>query len=212
MRIGVIACDMMRSEIAALVADDPDVVSVVYLDSALHIRPEVLRETVVGQVEALAGEVDAIFLGYGRCRSLPGIEEREDVLVFLPQYDDCISMLLSPERRAEEVGREAGTWFMTPGWARVSASMIISEMGLDQAAELGHDPMAMARRLFSNYRRGLLIDTGLPGAEFALCREQARAFCEDFGLTLEETEVDGQTRLREEYERFKRLVRGAAGG
>ena len=212
MRIGVIACDMMRSEIAALLADDPDVVSVVYLDSALHVRPAEMRETVAEHVRTLSDEVDAIFLGYGRCRALSGIEEISDVPVHLPQHDDCISMLLSPERRAEEIEREAGTWFMSPGWARVSMEMIISEMRLDRANELGHDPTAMAKRLFTNYRRGLLFNTGLPEAEFALCREQARAFCEDLDLALEETESPPKTGLLAEYESFKRLMREVADG
>lgn len=203
MRIGVIACDMMRSEIAELLADDPDVVSVVYLDSALHVRPAEMRETVAEHVRSLSGEVDAVFLGYGHCRALGGIEETSDVPVFLPQHDDCISMLLSPERRVEEIEHEAGTWFMSPGWARVSMEMIISEMGLDRVADLGHDPAAMAKRLFSNYRRGLLFNTGLPEAEFALCREQARGFCEDLGLAFEEAEGPRNSGLLEEYERFK---------
>lgn len=211
MRIGVIACDMMRSEITALVDGDPDVVGVIYLDSALHVRPAEMREAVDDQVRILACDVDAIFLGYGTCRALGGIGEAGfDVPVYVPRFDDCISMLLSPERRAEEIEREAGTWFMSPGWARVSMEMIIREMGLERAAELGHDPAAMAKRLFSNYRRGLLFNTGLPEEEFALCRERARDFCEDLGLELEEIRLTGKTGLQEEYERFKQSVREVA--
>lgn len=213
MRIGVIACDMMRSEIAALVDGDPDVTRVIYLDSALHVRPAEMREAVADQVRIIAGDVDAIFLGYGTCRALGGIGEADlGIPVFLPRFDDCISMLLSPERRSEELAREAGTWFMSPGWARVSMEMIIRETGLERAVELGHDPVAMAKRLFSNYRRGLLFNTGLQEEEFAPCREQARGFCEDLGLELEEVKLTGKTGLLEEYERFRRLVRETAGG
>lgn len=203
---------MMRSEIAALIARDPDVVDVLYLDSALHVRPAGMREAVEAQVRIMAREVDAIFLGYGTCRALGGIAEVGfDVPVFLPRFDDCISMLLSPERRADELEREAGTWFMSPGWARVSMEMIIREMGLERVADLGHDPSVMAKRLFSNYRRGLLFNTGLPDEEFAPCRERARGFCEDLGLAFEEAESPPKTGLQEEYERFRLLLPGEVG-
>lgn len=210
-RIGVIACDMMRSEIEALVDGDPRVVSVAHLSSSLHMRPEELREAVEERVRLVAREVDAVFLGYGGCRALGGIGEVDlGVPVFLPRFDDCISMLLSPERRAEEIEREAGTWFMSPGWAGVSREMIIREMGFERAAELGHDPVMLAKRMFSNYRRGLLFNTGLPEAEFALRREQAHEFCEDLGLALEEIETGPGSGLKDEYERFRAALGGGA--
>jgi hypothetical protein len=208
MRIGVIACDIMRREIAALVEGDPDVTRVVYLDSALHIHPESMRETVAEQIEAIAGEVDVVLLGYGRCRALAGVEDTASVPVVHPHDDDCISLLLSPERRAAELEREAGTWFMSPGWAAISSEMIVREMGLDRASDFGREPMEMVRRLFSNYRRGLLFNTGLPAEEFASCREAARRFCDDFGLELEEIEVGASSRLAQELERCKELARG----
>lgn len=206
MRIGVIACDMMRSEIATLLEVDPDIERVIYLDSALHIRPKGLRDAVVEQIEAVADEVDAIFLGYGRCRALEGVEDIVSIPVVLPRFDDCISLLLSPERRASEIEHEVGTWFMSPGWSRVSADMVIRELGLDRAADFGRDPLEMAKRLFSNYRRGLLFNTGLPAREFESCRQAARRFCDDFGLELEEIEVDASPRLKQELERCKEMA------
>ncbi len=66
--------------------------------------------------------------------------------------------------------------------------MVIKELKLDRATRYGRDPMEMARRLFTHYRRGLYIDTGIEGREAYL--DKTRAFCLDFGLTLETTTAD----------------------
>ena len=89
-----------------------------------------MKDTILDRINEMKERVDVIFLGYGYCHSLKGIEEEVDIPVFLPQYDDCIAMLLGPERYAAEVKKEAGTWFMTPGWAEISAEMVIKELRL----------------------------------------------------------------------------------
>jgi hypothetical protein len=106
----------------------------------------------------------------------------------LPQVDDCIALLLTPERYAEEIAKEVGTWFMTPGWAEVGAEMVIRELHLDRARKYGKDPLDMARRLFTHYRRGLFIDTGVGGKQESIAN--AMSFCADFNLSLEETSAE----------------------
>lgn len=207
MRIGVIACDMIKHEIARLVENDPDVTEVVYLEAALHITPERMRDAIVERIESLAGEVDAVFLGYGYCQSLQGIEDLVSVPTVLPPYDDCILMLLTPERYRDEIAHEVGTWFMSPGWAEVSAHMVIKELKLDRALKYGRDPMEMAKRLFTHYKRGLFFNTGLAEEELEPYREKARRFCDDFGLEFQETEVPESPILREQLERCKELAR-----
>lgn len=206
MRIAVIACDMIRNEIAALIEGDPDITEVVYLEAALHIHPERMRDAIVGQIDALEGQVDAVFLGYGYCQSLKGIEELVTVPTVLPPYDDCIVFLLGPDRYREEIGREVGTWFMSPGWAEVSAEMVIKELKLDRAIKYGRDPMEMAKRLFTHYRRGLFFNTGLAEEDLGPYREKAQRFCSDFGLRFEEAESAPASILREQLERAKRLA------
>ena len=147
-----------------------------------------MRSALVAQINEMAERVDAIFLGYGFCQSLQGIEEECSVPVILPQVDDCISLLLSPERYAAEVKKKTGTWFMTPGWAEVGAEMVIKELHLDRVVKYGKDPMEMARRLFTHYRRGLFIDTGVGNNATSL--EAAGKFCGDFNLVLERTEAE----------------------
>jgi len=206
MRIAVIACDMIKNEIAALIDGDPDITEVVYLEAALHIYPEKMRDAIVEQINALEGTVDAVFLGYGYCQSLKDIEQLVNVPTVLPPYDDCIIFMLTPERYAQEIEHEVGTWFMSPGWAEVGAHMVIKELKLDRALKYGRDPMEMAKRLFTHYKRGLFFNTGLPDAELGPYREKAQQFCSDFSLEFQETAVAESPILREELERCKRLA------
>ncbi len=188
MRLGVVACTVLKPELDLLLDSVPEVAEVIYLDAALHVYPQKMLERLRQEVRTLGPKVDAVFLGYGYCQSLRGLDEEFDFPVILPQVDDCISLLLTPERYAEEVRREVGTWFMSPGWTEIGAQMVIKELKLERAVRYGKDPMEMARRLFTHYRRGLFIDTGVEGKEAFLAK--ARAFCEDFNLTLERTTAD----------------------
>ena len=188
MRLGVIACTALKPELDRLLDSVPELADVVYLDAALHIRPQKMLERLREEIHTMGSKADAVFLGYGYCQSLRGVDEEFTFPVILPQVDDCISLLLTPERYAEEVRREVGTWFMTPGWAEVGAQMVIEELKLERAILYGKDPMEMARRLFTHYRRGLFVDTGVEQKEVFL--EKARAFCKDFQLTLEITSAD----------------------
>lgn len=188
MRIGVIACDMIKLELEKVLADYPEVTEVIWLESALHVYPDRMKETIIDRLNDMKERVDVIFLGYGYCQSLKGIEDEVDVPLHLPQYDDCLAMLMTPERYTEEKKNEVGTWFMTPGWAEIGAELVIKELHLERARKYGKDPMALAKRLFTHYRRGLFIDTGVGDAGYFL--EKAAQFCRDFDLVLETTAIE----------------------
>jgi hypothetical protein len=203
-RIGVVACDMIRRELEMILPEFPEVTEVIWLESALHVYPKRMKETIIQLMNELGERVDAVFIGYGFCQSLKGIETEVTVPVVLPQYDDCIAMLFTPQRYAAEVKKEVGTWFMTPGWAEIGAELVIKELRLERARKYGRDPMDMAKRLFTHYRRGLYIDTGVGDNEqFVAMAEQ---FCRDFNLTLERTSATSGI-LREELDRCVALAR-----
>ena len=185
MRVGIIACNILKQELESILKKMQWSPEVIYLDAALHVTPQKMRSSLVELINEMAERVDAVFLGYGFCQSLQGIEAECSIPVILPQIDDCISLLLGPERYAGEVKKETGTWFMTPGWAEVGAEMVIKELHLDRVVKYGKDPMQMAKRLFTHYRRGLFIDTGVGDRQASL--KAAEKFCADFGLTLEQT-------------------------
>ena len=199
MSIGIVACSILRRELEKIIKDDPDVTKVIYLDAAIHVDPQKMKEAIKEQIASLQGEVDTVFLGYGFCQSLKGIEDEVDIPVILPQVDDCIALLLSPERYDEEKKQELGTWFMTPGWAEAGVDMVIKELRLERAIKLGKDPLTMARRLFTHYKRGLYIETGV-GDE----TDEAGAadFCDKLNLTLEKTGAEPYL-LKEWFDRCK---------
>lgn len=183
MRIGVIACAIMRRELTKALEKTSGVSEVVFLPEGKHVRPLELRRAVTEQIEALKDRVDVIFLGYGHCNSLKGIGDNFDIPIIHPDAEDCIAILFTPERYAEEITREAGTWFMTPGWAELGPGMILNELDLEKYVSRGHDPEEMARELFSNYTRGLYIDTGVGDDDHFMAR--AKESCDLFGLRLE---------------------------
>ena len=186
--VGIIACNILQLELEEILKKMQWSPEVIFLDAALHVSPQKMRSALIEQINGMAERVDTVFLGYGYCQSLQGIEDECQIPVILPQVDDCISLLLSPERYAEEMKKEIGTWFMTPGWAEVGAEMVIKELHLDRVIKYGKDPMQMARRLFTHYRRGLFIDTGVGDRPTSL--KAAGKFCADFNLVLERTEAE----------------------
>ena len=65
---------MLRKEFELLVADDPDIVHVEYLDFSLHADPKALKSTIEEKVRSLEGKVDVVLLCYGMCKGLKNIE------------------------------------------------------------------------------------------------------------------------------------------
>ena len=200
MRIGIVACSILRRELEHVIKDDPDVTEIVYLDAAIHVNPQKMKEAIKEQIELLKDKVDLIFLGYGFCQSLQGIEAEVALPVILPQVDDCIALLLTPQRYEEEKKQELGTWFMTPGWAEAGVDMVIKELRLERAIKLGKDPLEMARRLFTHYKRGLYIDTGV--GDDAANQANAADFCDKLHLSLESCKAEPFL-LKEWFDRCK---------
>lgn len=185
MKIGVVACRIMKRELDKVLSRCEDIAEVIYLEEGKHVYPEKLRESVVEQINELKDRVDVIFLGYGDCQSLKGIENEFDIPIVHPRADDCIGILLTPEGYAEELVKEAGTWFMTPGWAELGKEMIYKGMQIERL-DIDRDTAdELARELFANYSRGLYIDTGVGNSEYFL--EKAKEACELFNIRLETT-------------------------
>jgi len=195
MKIGVIACDMMKLELDKLLSKIPGITEIIYLEAALHCKPKKMKETILENMVSIKERVDVIFLGYGYCQSLKGIEEEIDIPVVMPQMDDCIQIFMTPQKYGAAIRKEVGTWFMSPGWAEVGVEMIIKENNLDRVVKYGKDPLEMAKRLFTHYRRVLYIDTGVGNDEYYIGK--ANEFCDIFTLTLEKT--TGSSAVLEEY-------------
>jgi hypothetical protein len=195
LRIGVIACNVMRLELSKLLKSMPEVTESIFLEIALHCFPQKMKEAIKEQIISIKDKVDVIFLGYGYCQSLKGIEDEFDIPIVMPQLDDCIQILMTPQKYASEIRKEVGTWFMTPGWAEAGPELVIKELRADRVAKYGKDPLEIAKRLFVHYKRGLFIDTGSGDNENFVIR--ANEFCKVFNLRLEQTE--GTTSILEQY-------------
>ena len=169
----------------------------------MHIYPEKMKETIKGQINGIKNEVDVIFLGYGFCQSLRGIENEVDIPVVMPQLDDCIAILFTPERYVAEKRKEVGTWFMTPGWAEAGMDVVMKDLHVDRVKKYGRDPIEMAKRLFAHYRRGIFIDTGVGESDYFAAK--AEVFCKDFNLKLERTTSDSKV-LEEIFEKCRKTL------
>ena len=163
-------------------AQSPLEVLVGILELALHNRKHTLQQGLIEAATAMGPHVDALMLGYGLCGN--ALEKPEELLcdagvpIFIPMdadhpVDDCIGLLIGGrERYYEEQCQVAGKFFMIPGWTTHWKRMFEQEFG-----NLSHE---MAKRLFKNYERTLLISTPIMSLEDM--QQNSKAFNELFGL------------------------------
>lgn len=118
-RFKLIACEIFRRELCALVAASPNTVSVEYVSKGLHdIGAEPMRERLQARIDAVpADAAEAVLLGYGLCNNgLAGIRARALPLI-LPRAHDCIALFLGGRRRYRDYfDAHPGTYFHTSGW------------------------------------------------------------------------------------------------
>jgi hypothetical protein len=207
-RIGIIACSSMKAEIEHLTAGDEDISHLEFLPFGLHSDPASLRRTIVAKANEVAGKVDALLIGYGRCQSLERVAEEITVPVITIDAPDCIGIMLTPEEYDRERERCAGTWFATPGWRGATAGFIMD--GIDWTPyikDLGYDPEQFVRVMFAGYRRCLFIDTGVGDRDG--CRRVCKRFSSMLSLEYEEREGTMRT-LEEALSNVRRAARGRA--
>jgi hypothetical protein len=209
MRIGIVACDILKNEIEFLTADDEDIVHREYLEFALHIYPEDMREKIEDAVNRLEGKVDAVLIGYATCQSLAGVDRAVKVPSVMLEGDDCISVLLGPRKYAEAKAECCGTWFSTPGWAEQGMPAVIKELHLDSMVEEGYSPEYFLDMIFDAYQRCLFVDTGV--GDKAELERKSQEFARQ--LRLPHTCACGTLEHVEKALRsVKELARSAAGG
>ena len=199
MTVGIVCCRVLESEIRALTRHEPETFRIEIMEWGLHTKPDRLLAAVSDRIRSIEADVDAIVLGYGRCQAMDRLPDFS-IPVFRPPGEDCIGVLLGQQRYEDELMREAGTWFLTPGWAELGMEFVFGELQLERMAERGIDPLKAARRMLENYTRALLIDTGI--GLTADLRRKAREIAEAFDLRLETTE-GSVSRLQECLDRAR---------
>ena len=180
----IIGCQVMEQELRDLAQRYPQVTHIKILPWGLHIEPDRLLQEITRQIRAVEKEHRAIILGYGRCQTLDHLGDDFKVPVYYPEGEDCIGVLLGQDRYGKELLQNAGTWFLTPGWARLGMDFIFRELQVQSMAQRGIEPRQAARRALKDFNRTLLIKTGC--GDLNRQRVQAKAIAEQFGWRVDE--------------------------
>jgi PII-like signaling protein len=74
----------MKLELDQLLKEVPEMTEVIYLEVALHCFFQKMKEIIKEQIHAIQEKVDVIFLGYGYCQALKGIEDEFEIPIVMP--------------------------------------------------------------------------------------------------------------------------------
>lgn len=181
LRTKVLACATVIEEMLPLL---PEGMAYEMLDFGLHLSPPNLREKLQAAVDASYPRYDTLLLGYGLCSmAVIGLKANGCRLV-IPRTDDCIGIFLgSQQAYAEQVRKEAGTYYLTKGWIEVADTpfdeyeRLVQQYGVERADRI----MSI---MLKNYKRLVYIDTG--HQDNARYVEIARRTAEKFNLYFEE--------------------------
>ena len=201
MRIGIVACEVLKHEIEFLTKDDPDFVYREYLKFALHEDAQNMKKIIIEKVNALEGSVDAVLLGYAVCQSLENIAAELKIPIIMMPGADCIDALLGPEEYKAEKKKCMMTWFSSPGWAEVGREGFIEQFSLNTVE--GYDPQFFLDLMFDSYERYLFINTGVGDEQFFL--KQSKEFADSINLRLE-TRTCGLGRIEDCVIQVKKMA------
>ena len=201
MKLGIIACDILKPEIEFLTKGDDDFVVREYLEFALHEYPQDMKRKIIETVNGYEGQLDAVFLGYAICNSLEGVTGCLKVPTVMLKGVDCIDVLLTPDEYAKEKKICTGTWFISPGWAEQGVNGLVKELHLDSVE--GYEPEYFLDILFDSYKRCLFIDDGIGNSDYY--RQKSEEVADGLKLRLDcrECSLDA---IRSAIEETKRLA------
>jgi hypothetical protein len=156
----------MQRELEKIINDDPDITVKKFIDFGKHTYPEKLKDKVVQTIEEIKDKCDIVLVGYGLCQSLKDLSKFVSVDILKPNNDDCISIMLTDERYRSELKKEAGTYFMTPGWCDQGLENFQKNLRINEVAKKrGLNSDFFLKLLFKNYTRVLYIDTGVGNSQ-----------------------------------------------
>jgi hypothetical protein len=180
-RLGVVACDVVRSELEAA-AGGRDVV-LRFLPYSLHSYPSEMSGRInegLDEVKSLGA--DRVRLGYGLCSNgVCGVESEAPLV--MPRCHDCIAMLLgSPRRYFEMFRKHPGTYFLTEGWIRNNGDPL-STVEFKYAPRMGEKKAFRGMSLeLANYKAFCFVDNGVGDRERVKARtlENCQAFQKEY--------------------------------
>ena len=194
-------------------AEEPLEILATVLRVALHMDKQVLKDEVVEQGTKLAGKSDVLLLGYGLCgNTLLDVEKqmpRVQCPIIMPEHadgskiDDCVCMVLGgTDKYLDHVYKEAGTWFVTPGWLKHWDTLLVKEL---------HCPdIPTVKDIFdrTGYKRCLMVNTGI--ADLNKYRASTEHFAKTFDFYIEEAEGT-LALIRDSFDRAKKALKKEGG-
>lgn len=156
------------------------------LELGLHNRKSILQEGLIKAVKEMGRHVEGIVLGYGLCGN--ALQNPQELLsdagvpLFIPMdedhpVDDCVGLILGGrETYYGEQCKEAGTFFMIPGWSKHWKRQFIDNTYRDF-------PPKMLKLIFSAYKRSLLVT--IPVLSEEKMRQNIEEFNKMFGFRTE---------------------------
>jgi uncharacterized protein DUF1638 len=169
-----ISCGIFKEEIEYLVREKQFPHRVIFLDAALHVNFDRLKESLVDALERHRAEGAAIKVLYGHCH--PEIKE------LLERYGatklpagNCLEAFVGHEEVAR-LNREATSFFLSAGW--VNNWEKIFDAG---KRDFGFD----FKSLFKGYKRILVLDTGV----IPVNAEKVQRFSAFTGLPVERRSI-----------------------
>jgi hypothetical protein len=182
----LIACEVFRDEFEAV---SPFDLARTYLPQGLHRTPSEMPAAIQEVVDGLGPANELVILGYGLCSNgVVGVRSRTAPVV-MPKVHDCIAMLLGSVQRYEaEIAACAGTYYITPGWAKYGTTSL-SAYKNEYLPKYGEeDARYIVEECLKHYTRIAFIDHGAGDVE--LGRTHAKEFAETFGKRYEEIPGD----------------------
>lgn len=201
MRMGLIACEVLRQELSAAMEPCGHTFFPVWMRQGLHDTPDLLRaqvQTEIARLEQAEPPLDAILLGYGLCGGGTAGLCAGNVPLVLPRTDDCIGILLgSQERYLSFFHSRSGIYWFSTGWltfADTPSESYYAEKLRDYAARFGEEDarwlLAEENRWISQYQSGIYIRS--PVGEDADFEQQAQEACAFCGWAFETTQGDNR--------------------
>lgn len=174
----LIACEMLRDELALAMARTGSAPETVWLDRGLHDRPQVLRDAILEQLDHLPADCELVLLGLSYCGgALDGVGSPRATLA-VPRFDDCIRLILSLEPGQRNAADSRSLYF-TRQWMD-SDRYIVRELAQYRKIYGPKRGEKIMRTMLANYRELRLVDTG--AYDLSACRAAAEADAKTLGL------------------------------
>ena len=120
MRLKLLACEVLRREITALMVHSPHEIDVEFLPQQLHTLGRARMKDRLAEYLAAVNEdsYDALVLAYGLCSGgIAGLTAGKIPMV-VPRAHDCITFFLGSRQKYQDYFfANGGTYFMTTGWS-----------------------------------------------------------------------------------------------